>query len=109
MFDSFTQKITLAMAGKKNPWGSSGNGGGDDGGDSDSGGGDSDGPRNPWLPGGGSGGGSGDADPKAHAAQAAAAAAARAFVCPSAPVAAAGHRSCWCLPRFFGFWPQASI
>lgn len=47
------------MAGKKNPWG----GGGNDGdppeqGNGDSGpsdGGDSDGPRNPWLPGGGKG------------------------------------------------------
>ncbi len=45
------------MAGKNNPWGGSGK---DDepradrpGGDGDSGGGGSDGPRNPWLPGGG--------------------------------------------------------
>lgn len=51
----------LAMAGKKNPWGNRGNagdgggdGGGDDGGSDGSGdGGKSDGPRNPWLPGGG--------------------------------------------------------
>ncbi len=42
--------IGLAMAGKKNPWGSGGGGdGGDDKGDGDKGGG----PRNPWLPGGG--------------------------------------------------------
>ena len=43
------------MAGKKNPWGQPGNGGGDgDGGDANgpaaSDGGKSDGPRNPWLP-----------------------------------------------------------
>ena len=50
----------LAMAGKNNPWGSSSSG--DSGGDAErgdkpgkDGGG---GPRNPWLPGGGSGGGS---------------------------------------------------
>lgn len=49
----------LAMAGKKNPWGGSGGDGGDNGdGGSESGsggesGGSSDGPRNPWLPGGG--------------------------------------------------------
>ncbi|MEM6585023.1 MAG: protease modulator HflK, partial [Pseudomonadota bacterium] len=42
----------LAMAGKKNPWGGGSN-------DSPSGDkpGDSEGPRNPWLPGGGNGGG----------------------------------------------------
>jgi membrane protease subunit HflK len=49
--------IGLAMAGK-NPWGGSGSGGGSDDGDTPSSGGDadgegSDGPRNPWLPGGG--------------------------------------------------------
>ncbi len=61
----FIERIALAMAGKRNPWGkpgsSGGNGGGDDGGDgpsddAPSSGGGSDGPRNPWLPGGGSGG-----------------------------------------------------
>lgn len=69
----FFERFGLAMAGKRNPWGSSsgGSGGGDDGGsgsDGDTSGGDGDdkgggappprGPRNPWLPGGGSGGGS---------------------------------------------------
>jgi membrane protease subunit HflK len=56
------EKIALAMAGKKNPWGKgTGDGGGDDGGDGEtppSGGDKPSGPRNPWLPGGG--GGSGD-------------------------------------------------
>lgn len=57
----FLDKIGLAMAGKRNPWGKpSGNDGkgGSDGGDkpsSDSDGGRSGGPRNPWLPGGGTG------------------------------------------------------
>lgn len=53
-------RIALAMAGKRNPWGTGGSGGGDgsDGsGDGDtpsgSGGSGGDGPRNPWLPGGG--------------------------------------------------------
>jgi membrane protease subunit HflK len=61
LFDGFKKNLGLAMAGKKNPWGGSGssgsNGGGDDG-DSDGGGssGNDDGPRNPWLPGGGDGG-----------------------------------------------------
>ncbi len=63
IFDGFKKNFTLAMAGKKNPWGGSGSG--SDGGGSDDGapsGGESegegsDGPRNPWLPGGGSGGG----------------------------------------------------
>ena len=48
------------MAGKKNPWGGSGSGNGSgSGGDEDGSGADSpesgssDGPRNPWLPGGG--------------------------------------------------------
>ncbi len=69
----FFERFGLAMAGKRNPWGSSpsGSGGGDDGGSGSGGdtpGGNSDGnggdappprgPRNPWLPGGGSGGGS---------------------------------------------------
>lgn len=54
------------MAGKKNPWGKPSGNGNDDGSDAGSGGapsgdgpsGDkSDGPRNPWLPGGGGGGG----------------------------------------------------
>ena len=56
------EKIALAMAGKKNPWGKgTGDGGGDDGGDGEtppSGGDKPSGPRNPWRPGGG--GGSGD-------------------------------------------------
>ena len=56
------EKIALAMAGKKNPWGKgTGDGGGDDGGDGEtppSGDDKPSGPRNPWLPGGG--GGSGD-------------------------------------------------
>lgn len=67
----FIERIGLAMAGKRNPWGKpggsgggNGNGGGDDGGDggsdgdapsSGSGSSGGDGPRNPWLPGGGSG------------------------------------------------------
>ncbi|MBD2842859.1 protease modulator HflK [Erythrobacter sp. KMU-140] len=51
------------MAGRKNPWGSGTGGAGQGSGDSDRptgdkpGDGGSDGPRNPWLPGGGSGGG----------------------------------------------------
>lgn len=65
MFDGFKKNIGLAMAGKKSPWGGAGKGGGgSDGGDGDgggeggssggtSGGDNSDGPRNPWLPGGG--------------------------------------------------------
>lgn len=58
IFDGFKKNLGLAMAGK-NPWGSpgKGNGGSNDGGGSEDGdgpsGGDSDGPRNPWLPGGG--------------------------------------------------------
>jgi len=57
MLDGFRRNLGLAMAGKKNPWGKPANGGGDSsaggepGGDGDKGG--SDGPRNPWLPGGG--------------------------------------------------------
>ncbi|MEM7779295.1 MAG: protease modulator HflK [Pseudomonadota bacterium] len=62
IFDGFRKNIALAMAGKKNPWGSSGSkgsGGSDDGGkgsspDADEG--QKDGPRNPWLPGGGDSG-----------------------------------------------------
>lgn len=55
IFDGFKQNIGLAMAGKKNPWGKPSNGGGGSGGsEPPSGGdGDGDGPRNPWLPGGG--------------------------------------------------------
>lgn len=63
MFDGFKKNLGLAMAGKKSPWGGSGNGngggsdggnGGDDGPSGGSSGGDNpDGPRNPWLPGGG--------------------------------------------------------
>lgn len=49
------------MAGKNNPWGGGGNGGdepGEDGSSGDGGSGDAGGgPRNPWLPGGGSGSG----------------------------------------------------
>ncbi|WP_233998708.1 protease modulator HflK [Erythrobacter sp. YT30] len=51
----------LAMAGKNNPWGNRGGGSDDDNtptGDKPDGGGD--GPRNPWLPGGGKGGSGGD-------------------------------------------------
>ncbi len=59
IFDGFKKNLGLAMAGKKNPWGSAGkgNGGGNDGGsDDDAPAGDkSDGPRNPWLPGSGGG------------------------------------------------------
>lgn len=56
----FFERIALAMAGKRNPWGkpsgSDGDGGSEGPGDEPSGGeGGSDGPRNPWLPGGGSG------------------------------------------------------
>ncbi len=57
----FIERIGLAMAGKRNPWGKPSGGGGNDGGDGDGpGGGDAppsggDGPRNPWLPGGGGG------------------------------------------------------
>lgn len=53
LFDGLRERLGratrgLAMAGKNNPWG------GDDGGSKGEGG---DGPRNPWLPGGGSGDG----------------------------------------------------
>lgn len=55
IFDGF-RNLGLAMAGKKNPWGKPGSGGGDgEGGDGPTGGGSDDGPRNPWLPGGGGG------------------------------------------------------
>lgn len=66
ILDGFRKSITLAMAGKKNPWatGGSGSGGDDtpssdgasgsaDGGSGETGSGDGDGPRNPWLPGSG--------------------------------------------------------
>lgn len=59
MLDGFRKNLGLAMAGKKNPWGkpSNGGGGGSSGDDPSSGEGsgsdDGDGPRNPWLPGGG--------------------------------------------------------
>lgn len=58
IFDGFRQQIGLSMAGKKNPWGKpSGSGSDSDGsgsgGDAPSGD-KSGGPRNPWLPGGGS-------------------------------------------------------
>ncbi|BDI60196.1 protease modulator HflK [Qipengyuania nanhaisediminis] len=63
IFDGLKHIPGLAMAGKKNPWGKpAGNGGGSgsDGGDGgDGAGGETgsgdDGPRNPWLPGGGAG------------------------------------------------------
>ena len=61
MFDGFKKQVGLAMAGKKNPWGNAGKGGGgsNDGDGSSPGdtptGNKPDGPRNPWLPGGGSG------------------------------------------------------
>lgn len=55
MFEGFRERIGLAMAGKKNPWGGGGSGG--DGGDESSpetsDNGKDDGPRNPWLPGSG--------------------------------------------------------
>lgn len=57
IFGSFRKSIGLAMAGGKSPWGGgSGNDGGGDG--DDPGGADKpggEGPRNPWLPGGGDG------------------------------------------------------
>jgi modulator of FtsH protease HflK len=56
----FLDKIVLAMAGKKSPWGKPANGGEPSGGGSDSpppsGEDRPRGPRNPWLPGGGNGG-----------------------------------------------------
>ena len=63
----FIERVGLAMAGKKNPWGKPSGGGGNDGGDGPRDGdgdgdaprptgGNSDGPRNPWLPGGGTSG-----------------------------------------------------
>jgi len=66
IFDGFKQNLVLAMAGKKNPWGKPTSGGGGDSGGSDGDGptngpggdgpsGSEDGPRNPWLPGGGGG------------------------------------------------------
>ncbi|WP_299196495.1 protease modulator HflK [uncultured Erythrobacter sp.] len=63
IFDGFKKNLGLAMAGKKNPWGkpgSDGGSGGSDGSDGEppSGGSDDgpkEGPRNPWLPGGGDG------------------------------------------------------
>lgn len=64
MFESFRKSIGLAMAGKKNPWGGgdSGASSGDSPGDGDTPAGESgggEGPRNPWLPGGGDDGKSG--------------------------------------------------
>ena len=57
MLDGFKESIGLAMAGKKKPWGTGFANGGDsddsDGGDGGGKGNDGDGPRNPWLPGGG--------------------------------------------------------
>ncbi|WP_370190780.1 protease modulator HflK [Qipengyuania sp.] len=58
IFDGFGQRIALAMAGKKSPWGG---GSGNDGEGEQAGGSDSGdkpkGPRNPWLPPGGGDGG----------------------------------------------------
>ena len=65
--DGFRQRIALAMAGGKSPWGGSSNNGGDGAGEQ---GGDGDkpsGPRNPWLPGGGSSGGNGGEEPRRSA------------------------------------------
>ncbi len=57
IFDGFGQRISLAMAGKKSPWGGSGNDGeGNKPGSSESGD-KPKGPRNPWLPPGGGDGG----------------------------------------------------
>ncbi len=61
IFDGFRKNIGLAMAGKKSPWGKPGKNGGGSGDDStptggEPAGGGSDGPRNPWLPGGGDSG-----------------------------------------------------
>ena len=62
MLDGFKSRFggvfgALAMAGKKNPWGSGSDGGSPSGDKSDGGGNGDSGPRNPWLPGGGGGGG----------------------------------------------------
>ncbi|WP_235911124.1 protease modulator HflK [Croceibacterium soli] len=64
----FKQKITLAMAGKRSPWGKpSPDGGGESGGgDGPSSEDPPKGPRNPWLPGGGGGSG-GDEPPRRSA------------------------------------------
>jgi membrane protease subunit HflK len=60
IFDGFGQRISLAMAGKKSPWGSgSGNDGEGDKPDGSDSGDKPKGPRNPWLPPGGGGGGGG--------------------------------------------------
>ena len=59
MIDGFRKNLGLAMAGKKNPWGKPSADGGDAGGQEPSGSGgddEADGPRNPWLPGGGGNG-----------------------------------------------------
>lgn len=70
------ERIVLAMAGKRSPWGSkpgSGDGDGPDGGDGTPGseptGGETPprGPRNPWLPGGGGGRGDGEERPRRSA------------------------------------------
>jgi membrane protease subunit HflK len=54
IFDGFGQRISLAMAGKKSPWGGgSGNGGDDDKPTGTESGDKPKGPRNPWLPPGG--------------------------------------------------------
>ncbi len=56
ILDGFGQKIALAMAGKKSPWGNDSDGEGNEGGDAPRGD-KPKGPRNPWLP---PGGGKGD-------------------------------------------------
>lgn len=55
ILDGFRKSIGLAMAGKKNPWGSNGSSGGGNDAPAGEGGAGSggDGPRNPWLPGDG--------------------------------------------------------
>ena len=76
----FFDQITLAMAGRRSPWGGGSSGGNDDGSggenppesDGSEGGGDNPpprGPRNPWLPGGGGGdsGGPGKEGPRRSA------------------------------------------
>lgn len=59
MMDGFRRRLGLAMAGKS-PWGggAGGDGPSDEGGEDNASGGDRKGPRNPWLPGGGSSDGS---------------------------------------------------
>jgi membrane protease subunit HflK len=67
----FKQKIALAMAGKRSPWGKpSPDGGGESGGGGEGPPSSEDppkGPRNPWLPGGGTGSGGGEEPPRRSA------------------------------------------